>query len=200
VTRKRLALLAVVVAVSAVAADAALSASGSGLLPGTMIGKAPWGANNGRYLKQRLQAIGLHALPAEGTKLHIHAHLYVVVNGKIYPVPALIGINVQQRFIAELHTHDVTGIIHVESPTVRTFTLGEFFDVWGLRFTSRCLGGYCANGKKQVIVWTHGKRVSTDPRKIVLEPHLSIVVAYGTLASLKPLGPIPATYPFPKGY
>jgi len=200
VTGKRLALLAVVVAVFAVAADAAVPSIGSGVLPGTMIGKAPWGANDGRDLKQRLRAIGLHPLPAEGTKLHTHSHLYVVVNGRIYPVPALIGINVQQRFIAELHTHDVSGIIHVESPTVRTFTLGEFFDVWGLRFTSRCLGGYCASGKKQVMVWVHGKRVTSDPRKIVLQPHLSIVVAYGTPASLKPLGPIPATYEFPPGY
>jgi hypothetical protein len=194
-----MALLAVVLLALA-AAGAAFASSEGGLLPGTMIGKAPWGANDGRYLKQRLQDIGLHALPAEGTKLHIHAHLYVVVNGRIYPVPALVGINIQQRFIAELHTHDVTGIIHVESPTIRTFTLGEFFDVWGLRFSSRCLGAYCAAGQKQVMVWVHGKRVTTDPRKIVLKAHESIVVAYGTLASLKPLGPIPATYPFPKGY
>ena len=195
--RRRIALLLVVLAGLGAGATAA---SGSGLLPGTMIGKAPWGANDGRYLKQRLQDIGLHALPAEGTKLHIHAHLYVVVNGRIYPVPALIGINIQQRFVAELHTHDVSGIIHVESPTIRTFTLGEFFDVWGLRLSSRCLGAYCAAGKKQVMVWVHAKRVTTDPRKIVLKAHESIVVAYGTLASLKPLGPIPATYPFPKGY
>ncbi len=188
------------VLVAGASAGAALSSSGGGLLPGTMIGKAPWGANDGQYLKQRLKDIGLHPLPAEGTKLHIHAHLYVVVNGLIYRVPALIGINIQQRFIAELHTHDDTGIIHVESPTVRTFTLGEFFDVWGLRFSSRCLGAYCATAKKQVMVWVHGKRVTTDPRKIILKAHEAIVVAYGTLASLKPLGPIPATYPFPKGY
>jgi hypothetical protein len=32
-----------------------------------------------------------------------------------------------------LHTHDTSGIIHVESPTVRSFTLGEFVDLWGGR-------------------------------------------------------------------
>jgi hypothetical protein len=132
--------------------------------------------------------------------VHIHEHLDVVVNGKLYPVPALIGINVPQRFIAELHTHDQSGIVHVESPTVRTFTLGNFFDVWGLRFSSRCLGGYCANGARHVNVWVNGKRVRTDPRKILLLSHQEIVVAYGTLASIKPLGPIPASYPFPQGY
>jgi hypothetical protein len=83
---------------------------------------------------------------------------------------------------------------------VRTFTLGQFFDVWGLRFSSHCLGGYCAHGQKSVMVWVNGKRLKTDPRAVVLKSHQSIVVAYGTPASLKPLGPIPKTYPFPKGY
>jgi hypothetical protein len=201
VTLRRTALLAVTLAVLAAGAgtDAAVS-SRTATLPGVMVGKAPWSANNGRYLRQRLKAIGLHALPTEGLRVHIHEHLDVVVNGKLYRVPALIGINVPQRFIAELHTHDQSGIVHVESPTVRTFTLGNFFDVWGLRFSSRCLGGYCANGARHVNVWVNGKRVRTDPRKILLLSHQEIVVAYGTLASIKPLGPIPASYPFPQGY
>jgi hypothetical protein len=201
VTLRRTALLAVALAVLAAGAgaDAAVS-SRTAALPGLMVGRAPWSANNGRYLRQRLKAIGLHALPTEGLRVHIHEHLDVVVNGKLYPVPALIGINVPQRFIAELHTHDQSGIVHVESPTVRTFTLGNFFDVWGLRFSSRCLGGYCANGARHVNVWVNGKRVRTDPRKILLLSHQEIVVAYGTLASIKPLGPIPASYPFPQGY
>jgi hypothetical protein len=196
--RRNLALL--VAALAAVAAVGATGSSGRATLPGLMVGNAPWGANNGKYLRPRLQAIGLHALSAEGVRVHIHQHLYVAVNGRIYPVPAYIGISIQQRFITELHTHDDTGIIHVESPTVRTFTLGEFFDVWGLRFSSSCLGGYCAHGQKSVMVWVNGKRVKTDPRAIVLKSHQSIVVAYGTPESLKPLGPIPKTYPFPKGY
>ncbi len=197
--RLRIALLAFVLAL-AVAGVAARGAVSSGPLPGLMIGKAPWGPNDGLYLRQRLKVIGLHALPAEGVALHIHAHLDLAVNGRLYPVPALIGINVGQRFITELHTHDQSGIIHVESPTVRTFTLGEFFDVWGLRFSSRCLGGYCASGKKQLWVWVNAKRVRTDPRKILLRSHEEIVVAYGKLASVQALGPVPATYPFPQGY
>jgi hypothetical protein len=201
VNRARVTLLVLVFAVAAagVTARQAVS-SGPRPLPGLMVGKAPWGANDGLYLRQRLKAIGLHALPAEGVTLHIHQHLDLAVNGRLYPVPALIGINVGQRFITELHTHDQSGIIHVESPTVRTFTLGEFFDVWGLRFSPRCLGGYCASGTKHVWVWVNAKRVRTDPRKVVLRSHQEIVVAYGTIASVRALGPIPATYPFPQGY
>ena len=200
-TRRRIAVLAVALAVVAAGATAGEAApSRHAQLPGLMVGKVPWAANNGVNLRQRLKAIGLHALPTEGVRVHIHEHLDVVVNGRIFPVPALIGINIAQRFITELHTHDESGIIHVESPTVRTFTLGEFFDVWGLRFSSRCLGGYCARGNKHVYVWVNARRVRTDPRKIVLKSHQEIVVAYGTRSSMKPLGPIPATYPFPNGY
>jgi hypothetical protein len=199
VPRLRLVLMVAVIALSG-AAGTALSA-GSRPLPGLMIGPAPWGPNDGSSLRPRLKAIGLHALSREGLRLHIHQHLDIVVNGRVLGgLPLGIGIDVHGRFISEIHTHDSSGIIHVESPTVRTFTLGEFFDVWGLRFSSRCLGGYCATKTKHIWVWVNGKRVRTDPRRIVLRSHQEIVVAYGTAASTKVPGPIPRSYPFPAGY
>jgi hypothetical protein len=199
VARSRIALLVLVPALAAAGATSGAAAPTRASLPGLMVGPAPWGPNNGRYLRQRLKAIGLHALSKEGLALHTHQHLDIVVDGRILGgLPAYIGINFQAPFIAELHTHDTSGIVHVESPTVRTFTLGDFFDVWGLRFSSRCLGGYCARGQKGIWAWVNGKRVRTDPRKIVLRSHQEIVVAYGTLASVPK--PIPTTYPFPAGY
>src|SRR5881396_2786681 len=109
-------------------------------------GPAPWPANTDK-LKVRLSALGLPALSAEGTTLHIHQHLDLYVNGTKQVVPAQIGILTSPHVVfSPLHTHDTTGIIHVESPTVRSFTLGEFFDVWGVRFTPTCLGGYCNQG------------------------------------------------------
>ncbi|HST26078.1 MAG TPA: hypothetical protein VLJ76_08800 [Gaiellaceae bacterium] len=196
----------IVVAFLALAVAASVAVPGPGAstpktLPGLMIGKAPWPANDGSTLRARLKDIGLDALPVEGLKLHIHVHLDIVIDGRVLNgLPALIGINIPQQFITELHTHDTSGIIHVESPKIRKFTLGEFFDVWGLRFSSKCLGGYCAAGAKHIWVWVNAKRVLTDPRAIVLKSHQEIVVAYGTAASIKIPGPIPAAYPFPKGY
>jgi hypothetical protein len=181
-----------------VAAAAASAAGSSSKLPGIMTGKAPWGPNDGAALKPRLKAIGLHALPKEALKLHIHQRMALLVNGKFAYIPPGIGIDENGKFIAELHTHDSSGIIHVESPVVRDYTLGEFFDVWGLRFSSHCLGGYCDTAKKHVFVWVNGKRVKGDPRKVVLGDHTSLVVAYGTLKSV-PM-PIPKHFPFPKGY
>jgi hypothetical protein len=196
--RSRIALLVLLLAVAAGLAGVGTAASGRAPLPGLMNGKGPWGPNDGRALKQRLKAIGLDALPREALALHIHQRMAMLVNGKFVALPAGIGIDANAKFITELHTHDNSGIIHVESPVHRPFTLGEFFDVWGLRFSSRCLGGYCTDGKKRIWVWTDGRRVRTDPRRMVLTDHLSIIVAYGTLQSI-PM-PIPKHFPFPKGY
>lgn len=194
-TRARLVVLVLALAVALAAAAGAQSSS---KLPGLMTGKGPWGPNDGASLEPRLKAIGLDALPREALKQHIHQRMAIVVNGKFVYIPAGIGIDRNGKFITELHTHDSSGIIHVEAPTDQKFTLGEFFDVWGLRFSSDCLGGYCANGNKHVMVWTDGRRIKTDPRRIVLTEHLSIVVAYGTVKSV-PM-PIPQHFPFPSGY
>ncbi len=166
-------------------------------LPGLMTSKAPWPANNRVLLHARLEQIGLPALKAEGQRLHTHQHLDVVVRGKGFLVPAGIGIDFHERFISPLHTHDFSGIMHVESPTVRKFTLGQFFDVWGLRFSATCLGAYCAKGKESVWVFVNGNRWLGDPRQIALREHQEIAVAYGTFASVPK--PIPSFFPFPPG-
>ena len=162
-----------------------------------MTSKAPWPANNRALLHARLEQIKIPALKAEGQRLHTHQHLDMVIRGRGYAIPAGIGIDFHERFISPLHTHDFAGIMHVESPTIRKFTLGQFFDVWGLRFSATCLGGYCAKGKERVWVFVNGKRWLGNPRQIALKQHQEIVVAYGTFASIPK--PIPWFYPFPPG-
>ena len=189
-----LAVTAVAIAACVLAAGAATTAPA---LPGLMTTKAPWPANNGTLLRARLKAAGIPALGAEGSRLHIHQHLDIVIDGSGYPVPAGIGIDSRNRFISPLHTHDFAGILHIESPTARTFTLGQLFDVWGLRFSSSCLGGYRTKGQKKVWVFVNGKLALGNPRAIALRQHQEIVVAYGTYASIPK--PIPLFYPFPNG-
>jgi hypothetical protein len=146
----------------------------------------------------RLSAIGLPALPAESFTLHIHQHLDLYVNGTKQVVPAQIGIITSPQVVfSPLHTHDTSGIIHVESPTVRSFTLGEFFDVWGVRFTPTCIGGYCTQGDKALRVYVDGQLATRDPTTLELFAHEEIVVTYGTEAELP--DPIPSSYTFPPG-
>jgi hypothetical protein len=165
-------------------------------LPGELTGPAPW-PRNVSQLGARLSGLGLPALAEEGTVLHIHQHLDLFVNGRRVVLPAGVGIDAAERFISPLHTHDTTGIIHVESPVVHAFTLGQFFGVWGVRFTPRCLGGYCASGVKRLLVYVDGKLVRGDPRRVPLVSHEEIVVAFGTRAQLP--RPIPRSFTFPDG-
>jgi len=194
--------------IAAIVAAAVVAATGPGsprtplvppaAFPGELAGPAPWPANVGR-LRARLAAIGLAALPAMGTRLHIHQHLDLYVKGRHVTVPAGIGIGVYARpvYFSPLHTHDATGVVHVESPIVKTFTLGQFFAVWGVRFTPRCLGGYCARGPDRLRVYSDGKLVTGDPRALPLREHQEIVVAYGTKAEVPK--PVPSSYAFPAG-
>jgi len=202
--RRRLgvaAALAVLVAAGLVVAAAGRSGSGHaptapGALPGLQTGPAPWGADTAD-LAARLRAIGLPPLSAAGgTAVHIHQHLDIYVDGRPIPVPALIGIDPAVGF-APLHVHDTSGVIHVESPTVRGYTLGQFFAVWGVRLTPSCLGGYCASGDRRLRVYVDGAPRRGDPTTLTLEPHQEIVVAFGTAAQLP--SPIPSAYRFPPG-
>jgi hypothetical protein len=165
-------------------------------LAGLQTGPAPWSANTAD-LAERLQAIGLAPLsPIEGTAVHIHQHLDLYVDSHKVPVPAGIGIDPAVGY-APLHTHDSSGVIHVESPTVRPYTLGELFAVWGVRLTPSCLGGYCAGGGRQLRVYVDGRAYQGDPTTLVLAAHQELVVAFGTAAQQP--SPVPSTYPFPPG-
>jgi hypothetical protein len=203
--RRRLG-IAVVLAVVLVAGIGGLAVSAGGRhrqaatspagLAGLQTGPAPWSANTAG-LAERLRAIGVPPLsPLEGTAVHIHQHLDLYVDGRKVTVPAGIGIDPAVGF-APLHTHDPSGVLHVESPTVRTYTLGQFFAVWGVRFTPSCLGGYCAGGGRQLRVFVDGRPVRGDPTALTLEPHQEIVIAFGTAAQLP--SPVPSSYQFPAG-
>jgi hypothetical protein len=133
----------------------------------------------------------------QGTVLHIHDHLDVFVRGRKVVVPANLGINAAAGYLSPLHTHDDSGLIHLESPIDRTYTLGQLFDVWGVRFRKSCLGGYCDRGNDRLRVFVGGKLIRTDPRLLELALHQEIVVTYGTRAQLP--HPVPASYSFPIG-
>jgi hypothetical protein len=165
-------------------------------LPGELTHGAPWEPNLGQ-LRARLAALHLPALPAEGTALHIHSHLDVFVHGRHVVVPAGVGIDLAGEFISPLHTHDTTGVIHVESPTVRAFTLGEFMGVWGVRLHDGCLGSYCGGGSSALRAYVDGHPFAGNPADIVLAEHEEIVLAYGTPAELPQ--PVPSSFAFAPG-
>jgi hypothetical protein len=145
---------------------------------------------------------GISCNSSEQLVYHIHAHLTVFVNGAARRVPAAIGIPGAQAentptgpFIASgscfywLHTHAADGIIHIESPVHRTYTLGNFFDIWGQPLSAGQVGP--AHGP--VTALYNGRVYQGNPRGIPLEKHAQIQLEVG-----KPLVS-PASITFPNG-
>ena len=84
-------------------------------------------------LVRNTKAAGVPLLDAEGLATHIHTTLDVEVNGKQKTVPAFIGIDQASGKIAALHTHDSSGLIHLESAKENDdYTLEQFLTVWGM--------------------------------------------------------------------
>ena len=75
-----------------------------------------------------------------------------------------------------LHTHAPDGVIHVESPTQRIYTLGDFFDEWHQPLSSTQVGG--VTGKVTALV--NGKPWTKSVRAIPLDPHAVIQLNVGS--------------------
>lgn len=155
----------------------------------------PWGVPGDTTAA--VSSAGLPMLGSEGTVEHIHIHLDIDVNGKKVTVPAEIGIDVRAGKISPLHTHDTTGIVHIESPTRSTFTLGQFFTEWQVSLSANRIGGLKAGGGKQFHAYVNGKLRRGNPAAIVFHAHDEIALVYGTAAQQKDP---PSKYVFPSGY
>jgi hypothetical protein len=95
---------------------------------------------------------------------HIHARLTVTIDGQEMKIPSNIGIlpslwidrSLDRYGIGNsspMHTHDESGVIHIESTVARNYSLGEFFDIWGKTFNEFCIFDKCgAEGSLTVTV------------------------------------------------
>ena len=122
---------------------------------------------------------GIRCDRMEGAVLHIHQHLAVRDHGKPVAVPDDIG----RPFVAQcfywVHTHTPDGIVHIESPNFKTFTLGNLFDVWGQPLSKTNVAGAKPRKGERVAVWVDGSPYAGDPRKIELTQHLDVTLEVG---------------------
>ncbi len=147
---------------------------------------------------------GVQCQTAEQTVIHVHTHLTIYVNGQARVIPYGIGIpgfqavNVRGGPFVEsgacfywLHTHSTDGIIHIESPGRREqFTLGQFFEEWGIPLTSTQVGPATGNVTAFITVPGYATGIYTgDPRNLPLGDHYQIQLEVGT--------PIVAPYKVP---
>src|SRR5258706_14560229 len=131
---------------SGVKTPAGLSISGPGLQtsqPAAEPNVAPWKPEYA-HLAQRLKLIGIP--PGGEEKFHIHVMLHIYINGLLAPLPANIGLDPAKGVESSMHTHDSTGIIHMEAPHPFSYTLGDFFAVWGVKLGPAQVGGLTGYG------------------------------------------------------
>jgi hypothetical protein len=149
--------------------------------------------------KPYIAAAGLSVLSQEQLEVHYHAHLDIIANGKLVTVPAGIGFVIDQgkaTGITVLHTHDTSGIIHIESASDETFTLGQAFTEWGVALNAGQVGGLEVDDTHVLQAYVNGRRLQGDPATIRLKPHLEIALWYGPPGT-KPK--VPKSYRFPEG-
>ncbi|HEY2379146.1 MAG TPA: hypothetical protein VGH98_24405 [Gemmatimonadaceae bacterium] len=122
---------------------------------------------------------GISCDAQEGQRIHIHQHLAIFDHGKAMTIPQFIGIPRESRCIYWLHTHTPDGIIHIEAPMDRSFTLGDFFAVWGQPLDRTHAAGASTKKSQSMRVWLNGKPYSGNPATIPLTAHADIVIQVG---------------------
>ncbi len=123
--------------------------------------------------------------------IHMHVTLKILVNGQHVTVSEGIGIypelykshdldkyGIKNPRTYPLHTHDVSGVIHIESTVIRTFTFGQFFDVWGETFDEKCIMDRCNNNLNKVRMYVDGIE-NFEFREHVLKNGEVIIIEYG---------------------
>jgi len=114
------------------------------------------------------------------TDYHIHVHVSIYINGQRVQIPAQVGIP-DQTCLYWLHTHDKSGVIHIEAPAGHIYTLGNFFQIWGQQFSAlKYPPELDQHGGAGWQVYVNGKLYNGDFHNIPLTAHTLITLAYNT--------------------
>jgi hypothetical protein len=115
----------------------------------------------------------------EGQRLHIHQHLTILDHGKLVAIPDDVGRPTARNCLYWLHTHTPDGIIHIEAPVDRSFTLGTFMEIWRQPLSRTQAASARLKRGEPMRVWVDGARSQGDPRAIKLASHTDIVIEVG---------------------
>lgn len=145
---------------------------------------------------------GINCDTLEQASIHYHAHLQLYVEGAQISIPVDVGRQSRTGCSYWLHTQPDAGdegVIHVESPDNQTFTLHQFFDIWGQQLSATNLLGNQVDASNKLTVYVYTptsqptdskdpftvtppsklKPYTNDPTMITLKPHELIVLEYG---------------------
>jgi len=133
---------------------------------------------------------GVECDPSEGTIFHVHAHLDLIVDSKSVTIPAGIGIK-PNECLYWLHTHNTSGVVHIESPQQTTFTLGQFIQVWNNTPGISPTFEEVTHDDKNIRVFVNGTEIKDSYENIKLVAHDEITLVSGSIPPS-----IPSSYEF----
>jgi len=116
---------------------------------------------------------------------HIHALLTIYKDGVRLAVPDSVGRG-GGGCTYELHTHDKTGILHIETNVPKQFTLGQFFSVWRQPLTATGAAGLPGQVRYYIIDNETLTRYTGNPAEIELKAHREVVIISGTPPAVLP--------------
>jgi hypothetical protein len=134
----------------------------------------------------------------EHTVYHYHLALQIIDEGNPVAIPTDVGRTATCYYWLHMHTTS-PGVIHVEAPELRAFTLGDFFDVWaessrGVKLDGRHVGTITLTSGQTLVAFVDGQRYDGDPRGIELVSHRVI-----QLEISPPTVDPPPPFTFPSG-
>jgi hypothetical protein len=152
-------------------------------------------------------AVAASSIPCdqlEHTQVHYHAALQILLDGSALPIPTDLGRTRYCYYWLHMHTGE-PGMIHLEAPLDRSFTLGDFFGVWASwsgkkeLLDRRHVSTITLDSTQELTVYVdegHGPTVHTgDPAAVVLKEREVI-----TLEVTPPAVYPPPTFTWPPGF
>jgi len=111
------------------------------------------------------------------TGIHWHPELSILIKGIKQEVPAEIGIGAVHN---PIHTHDATGIIHLEFEglvTKKSIRLEKFFEIWKKTFNQNCIFDNC-NGVDGTVKFLVNGQLNNEFEKYVMQDGDKIEIRY----------------------
>lgn len=106
---------------------------------------------------------------------HYHANFEIRQDEKRIDIPANIG--VIGDCIHPVHTHDMSGLIHVDYPKDIPFTLGDLFDTIGIIFNDEQIGLVKKHDGYTVLVLVDDRPRKNNYRGIILKDKETIKIS-----------------------
>ena len=136
--------------------------------------------NNNNFNPIPTNISGITCDKVEHLVYHNHTKLIIKFQNETHNIPAGIGI-IPNDCIFWLHTHDDSGIIHIESPVRTEFSLDQFLKVWDIFDNSSFIENISKNdiaANVSMISENSSQSKSDNYKDIILENNAIITIDF----------------------